>query len=327
MTMDYRVLGKSGVRVSVLSLGTATFGVAPLEGEVGALVHRALDLGINFFDTANTYGNQARFDRPGAPSAGQRRAAEELLGDALRGVRHEVVIATKVQENVGAGVNSGGPSGGGLTRRHIMQQVEESLRRLHTDYIDVYYAHHPDPSTPLDQTLRAFDDLVHQGKIRYVALSDFAAWQLTQALWMCDRLSLNEPICIQTEYNLARRDLERELIAACLQFRITVNAYSPLRGGLLTGVANLGRQFLGSRRFGGTGAFSDRQLKLAHQVQQLANEWGRSPAQLALAWVLSKPALSSAIIGPETIEELHESAAAVTLQLSREQLAALDQVG
>src|SRR4051812_43144704 len=149
--MQYRLLGSSGVRVSALCLGTAAFGVAPLEEEVQTLIHRAVDFGINFFDTANSYGNQARFDRPGAPYYSQRRSAEELLGRALRGLRHDVIIGTKVQERVAGGVNGGGSTGGGLTRRHIMQQVEESLRRLQTDYIDVYHAHHPDSTTPAEQ--------------------------------------------------------------------------------------------------------------------------------------------------------------------------------
>lgn len=208
--MQYQLLGQTGVRVSRLALGTALFGVAPLEADAAGLVRRALDLGVNFFETANSYGNQARFDRPGRPPAEQRRSAEEILGQALAGRRHEVVLATKVMERVGPGVNDGG-----LSRRHIVQQAEESLRRLRTDYIDLYYAHHPDPATPLEQTLRAFDDLVRQGKVRYAGLSTFPAWQMTEALWTSDRLGLNAPVCNQASYSLATRSAERELVPAC----------------------------------------------------------------------------------------------------------------
>src|SRR5919198_67784 len=175
--MEYRLLGASGVRVSALCVGASRFGISPLAADVDALVGRALELGINFFDTANSYGNQARFDRPALPPWTERASSEELLGRALRGRRREVVIATKVQEKVGEGPNDGGPLGGGLTRRHIVAQCERSLRRLGTDDIDVYYAHHPDPTTPLDQTLWAFDALVHQGKVRFPALSNYSAWQ------------------------------------------------------------------------------------------------------------------------------------------------------
>jgi aryl-alcohol dehydrogenase-like predicted oxidoreductase len=184
--MQYRLLGRSGLRVSSVCLGTAFFGITPLEDGVDALVGRALDLGITFFDTANSYGNQTRFDRPGIPPAAERKSSEELLGRALKGRhRYDVIVATKVQEKMAEGPNDGGPAGGGLTRKHIVAQCEQSLRRLQTDYIDVYYAHHPDPTTPLDQTLRAFDELVKQGKVRYPALSNFASWQLIKALWLC----------------------------------------------------------------------------------------------------------------------------------------------
>lgn len=174
--MQYRLLGTSGVRVSTLCLGTAFLGIVPREAEAPSLVACALDAGINFIDTANSYGNQTRFDRPEIPVAAERPSSEELVGRGVRGRRHDVVIATKVQESVGTGPNDGGAQGGGLSRKHIMAQCERSLRRLDTDYIDVYYAHHPDPATPLDQTMRAFDDLVRQGKVRYPALSNFPAW-------------------------------------------------------------------------------------------------------------------------------------------------------
>jgi 1-deoxyxylulose-5-phosphate synthase len=168
--MRYGTLGNTGVKVSCIGLGTATFGVAPFEGDARRLVGRALDLGINLIDTANSYGNQARFDRAGAPPAEARASAEEIVGRALGARRHDVVLCSKVMEPVGAG-----PNERGLSRRHIFNQIEASLRRLGTDHLDLYYAHHPDPATPIEQTLRAFDDLVHQGKIRYATLSTYPA--------------------------------------------------------------------------------------------------------------------------------------------------------
>ena len=177
--MEYSLLGPSGVKVSKICLGTATFGVAPDAQEAGRVVDAALDLGINFFDTANVYGATPTFDRPGAPPATEREPAEQLLGRALVGRRDDVVIATK------SGERRFDPAAG-LSRRYIIDQVEHSLRRLGTDYIDVYYAHFPDPDTPLEQTLVVYDDLVRQGKLRYVALSNHPAWQVTQALWIAD---------------------------------------------------------------------------------------------------------------------------------------------
>jgi len=309
------------VRVSRLCLGTATFGVAPLAEECGRLVQRALDLGISFFDTANSYGNQPRFDRPGAPPAAQRASAEELLGRALAGHRAGVVLATKVMEPVGPG-----PTDRGLSRRHIVQQVEQSLRRLGTDYIDLYYAHHPDPDTPLDQTLRAFDDLVRAGTVRYAALSTFPAWQTAEALGICERLGLHAPVCCQLPYNLAQRGIEREHVPACLRFGLGITVFSPLAGGLLAGMETVRRPIAGSRRWGGTG-FTAEQVNLARQLDGLAGAWERPPAQLALAWLLSRPGVTSAIIGPETVAELETNAPAADLQLTPEQLERLDALG
>src|SRR5215216_3468150 len=177
--MEYSVLGPTGVKVSKICLGTATFGIAPDAQGAGRVVGAALDAGINFFDTANVYGATPTFDRPGAPPATEREPAEQILGRGLAGRRDDVVIATK------SGERRFDPAAG-LSRRYIIHQVEHSLRRLGTDYIDVYYAHFPDPDTALEQTLMVYDDLVRQGKLRYVALSNHPAWQVTQALWIAD---------------------------------------------------------------------------------------------------------------------------------------------
>jgi 1-deoxyxylulose-5-phosphate synthase len=327
MAMQYRVLGPSGVRVSALCLGTAAFGVAPLEEDVAALVHRAVDAGINFFDTANSYGNQGRFDRPSAPAAAQRKSAEELLGKSLRGLRHDVIVSTMVQERVLGGVNGGGLHGGGLTRRHIVQQVELSLRRLQTDYIDVYHAHHPDPTTPVEQSFRAFDDLIRQGKVRYVALSGYSAWELTEVLWTCDRLRLYAPVCHQVQYSLVRRESERDVLLACQRFNLPITAASPLGGGVLAGAATLERPFVGARRWGSRLPISARQRRLAQDLDELSRAWGHHPAQVALAWLLAQPNIASAVVGPECVEELNTCVAAVHLTLTPEQLAALDGLG
>jgi aryl-alcohol dehydrogenase-like predicted oxidoreductase len=326
--MEYRLLGQSGVRVSCLSLGTIAFGVAPLEADVERLVHRAMDAGVNFIDTANSYGNQTRFDAAGAPPAAERKSSEELVGRAIRGRRADVVIATKVSERMpgptGLGPNDGGPQGSGLTRRHIVAQCEQSLRRLGTDYIDLYYAHHPDQNTPLDQTFRAFDDLVRAGKVRYPAISNYAAWELTRVLWVCDRLGLNPPVATQMPYNLLDRTIEREVVPACLELGVGIVTYTPLAAGLLTGVYKLGEP---APRWHRGRDFTEAQLQQVAPLSKLAAEWGHTPAQLALAWLLSRPGMTSVIVGPVTPEEVDGLTPAIAVRLDAAQLAALDAVG
>ena len=331
--MKYTLLGRTGVRVSTLCLGTAFFGIAPLEADAPRLVARAIDGGITMLDTANSYGDQTLFDRPGIPPAAERPSSEELVGRGIRGRRHEVVIATKVQERVGDGPNDGGPSGGGLSRRHIVAQCERSLRRLGTDYIDVYYAHHPDPTTPLDQTLRAFDDLVRQGKVRYPALSNYPAWELTRALWLADRLLLNPPVAMEMPYNLVDRRVEQDVVPACLAFGVAITAYSALAEGLLTGrytpagdevPPGAGAGEPPPLRHGAGHSFPAARLEAAARLVNLGAEWGHAPAHLALAWLCGRPAVASAIVGPETESQLDALLPAADLTLGEEQLAALD---
>lgn len=319
--MKYNRLGRTGVQVSKIALGTATFGVAPLEQDAGRIVSRALDLGINLFDTANSYGNQPRFDREGAPPAAQRKSGEEILGQALQGRRDEVVICTKVMEPVGAGVNDKG-----LSRYHIVRQVEQSLKRLKTDHIDVYYGHHPDANTPMDETLRAFDDLVTQGKVLYPALSTYGAWQTMEALWVADKYGLAPPVVNQLPYNLAFRNPEREIIAACEKFGLTLTVFSPLAGGLLAGPEVWERPVAGSQRWGGA-RFSDAQLAIGRQLADLAQREGKPPAAMALAWLIAKPVISAAIIGAETIAELETNVQAADIDLTPELYEELDSIG
>ncbi|MGO4455312.1 aldo/keto reductase [Arthrobacter sp. RAF14] len=316
--MKYSVLGRTGMRVSRIALGTATFGVAPDPQDAGRMVGAALDLGINFIDTADVYGNMPVFDRPGAPPAAERQPAEEILGRALRGRRDGVVIATKSNGIVGHGVNDRG-----LSRKHIIDQVETSLRRLQTDHIDLYYAHDVDTDTRPEQTLAAYDDLIRQGKIRYVGLSNYPAWRVTRALWIADdRRLASAPMAAQVKYNLIDRAAERELASACGEFGLSIIPYAPLHGGLLADLKVLDREVSGDERFGAPG-FPEREISLAHEVDRLAREWGLAPYQLALAWLLARPAVASVIVGPETVGELRANATAADMELEPWQLEAL----
>jgi 1-deoxyxylulose-5-phosphate synthase len=315
--MEYALLGSTGVKVSRICLGTATFGVAPSERDADRVVHAALDLGINFVDTADAYGILSVFDRPGAPPAAEREPAERILGRALAGWRDDVVIATKSCVEVGPGVNDRG-----LSRRHIIQQVENSLRRLETDYIDLYYAHNPDPDTPLEQTLSVYDDLVRQGKLRYVGLSNHPAWQLMHALWIADDRRLQAPVCAQVKYSLIDRAAERELVPACVQFGLSIVPFAPLHGGLLAGMQVLEREVHGDMRYAGSG-FPEAELEIGRTVERLSQDWGLRPYQVSLAWLLSRPAVASAIVGAETVEELTANASAADIVLDQAQLDAL----
>jgi 1-deoxyxylulose-5-phosphate synthase len=315
--MDYSLLGPTGVKVSKICLGTATFGVSPDAQEAERAVQAALHLGINFFDTANVYGATPTFDRPGAPPAAEREPAERILGRALAGRREDVVIATK------SGERRFDPAAG-LSRRYIIQQVEHSLRRLGTDYIDLYYAHFPDPDTPLEQTLSVYDDLVRQGKLRYVALSNYPAWQVTRALWIADdRRLAAAPVCVQVKYNLIDRAAEAELAPACVQFGLSIVPFGPLHGGLLAGTTQVEqREFAGDKRFGGSG-FSETELEVGRAVEGLAQDWSLQPYQVSLAWLLSRPAVASVIVGAETVDEVTANATAADVILEQDQLDAI----
>jgi 1-deoxyxylulose-5-phosphate synthase len=315
------LLGPTGVRVSRICIGTGTYGVAPTERAADRVIHAALDEGINFFDTANTYGNLPKFDRPGIPPAAEREPAERILGRALAGRRDEVVLATKSGEPANPT-----PTGQGLSRKHIFQQLENSLRRLGTDYIDLYYAHLPDPQTPLEQTLSAYDDLVRQGKVRYVALSNHPAWQLTHALWIADDRRYNAPVCTQSRYNLVDRRVEREIVPACVRFGLSIVAYSSLHGGLLAGSDVVAREYSGWKRWREAG-FSEAELEIGRRVETLSQEWGLQPHQVSLAWLLSRPAVASAIVGAETVEEVEANAEAASVRLTQEQLDSLTELG
>lgn len=314
--MRYSVLGPTGVRVSRICVGTATFGVAPSPQDADGVVGAALDLGINFFDTADVYGSTSTFDRPGVPPASERESAEEILGRALTGHRDDVVLATK------SGERRFDPDAG-LSRRYIIKQVEQSLRRLRTDRIDLYYAHFPDLNTPLEQTLTAYDDLIREGKLRYVALSNHPAWQMTEALWIADdRRLVSAPVAAQIMYSLLDRSAEHELSAACVRFGLSIIPYAPLHGGLLADLSVLDREIAGGKRYGGPG-FTESEIAVARQLDRLAREWGLGMPQISLAWLLSRPAVTSVIVGAESVGELRANALAADVELTQEQLDAI----
>ncbi len=315
--MRYRLLGRTGLLVSELCLGAMTFGgrgyweavgKVPQE-EASSLVARAIDRGINFFDTANVY------------SEGE---SEKMLGQALKGRRHEVVLATKVFGRTDEGVNSTG-----LSRWHIMQQVDESLTRLQTDYIDLYQIHGYDPLTPLDETLRALDDLVRSGKVRYIGCSNLTAWQLMKALGISDKHGLARFESIQSYYTIAGRDLEREVIPLVQDQQVGVMVWSPLAGGLLSGKFSRdsdGPQDARRASFDFPPVDRERAFNVVDVMREVAQEHQVSVAQIALAWLLHQPAVTSVIIGAKRLEQLEDNLNAPRVRLSEEQLQCLDEV-
>jgi aryl-alcohol dehydrogenase-like predicted oxidoreductase len=316
--MDYRRLGRTDLIVSELCLGTMTFGWGADQPTSHAIMDRAFDAGINFIDTADIYSSWAE-GNPGG-------VAETWIGNWLKSkTRHELVIATKVR-----GRMWDGRDGEGLSRVHIMRAVEDSLRRLHTGYIDLYQTHWPDEETPLDETLRALDDLVRQGKVCHIGCSNIPAWLLVKSLWISDVKKLVRYESVQPHYHLVHRDeFERELRAVCVDQEIGVIPYSPLAGGFLTGKYTREDGVpTGSR--GETmskmqGYMTERNFDLLDTMAEIGGRQGKSIAQVALAWQLSQPVITSPIIGARTVEQLDESLGAVGYRLSAEEMSALDE--
>jgi aryl-alcohol dehydrogenase-like predicted oxidoreductase len=316
--MEYRTLGRTGLKVSALCLGTMTFGWTADEATAHRILSAAVDAGINFIDTADIYPYWA----PGA-WAGR---TEEIIGRWLKGQRREaLVIATKVRGPMGPG-----PNDQGLSRKHIFDAVEGSLRRLGTDYIDLYQVHWPDEETPLDETLRALDDLVRQGKVRYIGASNFPAWLLCKALWISDKHGWARFDSLQPHYNLLHRaEFERELMPLCRDQGLGVIPYSPLAGGFLTGKYRRDAP----PPSGSRGAVSEwlrrylqdpRAWQVLEEVERIARELGKTPAQVALAWLLRNPTVTSPIIGASTVEQLQELLSAVGWSLPEEIAQRLD---
>ena len=301
--MDYKALGRAGVKVSSLCLGTMMFGGPTSETDSIRIIHRALDAGINFLDTANVY------------NGGE---SERVIGKAVSKNRDKWVIATKVHGTMGDDVNQSGSH-----RFHIMSAVEASLTRLGTDHIDVYYLHRWDAATRIEESLRALDDCVRQGKVRYIACSNFEAWRVCEALWTSDRQGLEEFVCVQPLYNIVNRDIEVELLPFCDKYGVGVVPYSPLARGVLSGKYLPGktppegsRAARKDRRILQT-ELRDESFEVAQQLIPLAEKHGKTLTQFALAWVLANPTITSVIIGPRTMDQLEDNLGCLGFKISK----------
>ncbi len=315
--MEYKYLGRTGLKVSELCLGTMQFGWTADEGSSCEILSAAYEAGINFIDTANIYSRWAA-GNPGGVS-------ETIIGKWMKdsGIpRHQIIIATKVR-----GVMGDGPNDEGLSRAHIMTAVEDSLNRLQTDYIDLYQAHWYDENTPIEETLSSLDDLVHQGKVRYIGCSNYPAWRLMQSLWASDRKNLVRYDTLQPHYNLVHRaEFERQLADICRTYSLGVIPYSPLGGGFLTGKYRQDSPSVESQRAKGVERyFKQANWDLLDIMETMGTDKdGKSISQIALAWMLSDPIITSPIIGPRTLEQLHDNLDAVVIRLSKQEKKILD---
>jgi aryl-alcohol dehydrogenase-like predicted oxidoreductase len=311
--MKYRKLGHTGLIVSEVALGSMQFGSKMNMGNLGQeettrMVKQALDRGINFIDTADVY------------SLGE---SERLLGNALKGIREEIVLATKVRLPMSANFNRSG-----ATRVNIMREIGGSLRRLQTDYIDLYQVHGWDSNTPLEETLRTLDDLVRQGKVRYIGLSNLMSWQAATAIMLQERLGLEKYVTAQMYYSLVGRGLEYEFQSFAEYYDVGILVWSPLAGGFLAGKYSRANPAPAGSRFAEAGAFVPFEKEMGCRVvdvlKQVAARHGASPARAAIAWTLGRPAVSSVIIAARTAEQLEDNIRAVDLRLSEEDIQLLD---
>jgi len=320
--MEYVRLGRAGLKVSQICMGTMQFGWTADEATAYEVLDAAFEAGVNFIDTADVYSRWV----DGNPGG----VAETIIGKWLKqhpGRRSEVVLATKVRGRMGEG-----PNDEGLSRVHVMQAVDRSLERLQVDSIDLYQLHAPDRSTPIEETLRALDDLTRQGKVRYIGCSNFKAWQLMQALWASDRHGLASFASLQPHYHLLHRgEFEAELQAVCLEYGLGVIPYSPLAGGFLTGKyqrdqpAPEGSRGAGSQRMARYVA-EESSWELLDALGETAKRHGASRSQVALAWILRQPAITSPIIGPRSLDQLEDNLGACDLELSNDELEELDRI-
>jgi aryl-alcohol dehydrogenase-like predicted oxidoreductase len=312
--LNYRLFGRTGVRVSELCLGAMMFGGKTTKEDSAEIIDRALEAGINFLDTANVY-NQGR--------------SEEATGAALKanGKRNDVILATKFHGQMGTGLNSQGSS-----RRHIIEQCEASLRRLGTDWIDLYQVHRPRSDTPIDETLRALDDLIRSGKVRYIGTSTFGAWQLLESVYVAKELGTNRFVCEQPPYNLLDRRIERELIPMAQTYGIALIPWSPLAGGLLTGKYVRGQEPPEGARFADQSnpiyrrRLTERIYDVIEPLETMAKSKGCSLSQMALAWVTQRPGVTSSIIGPRTMEQLEDNLLALNVTFTEDELREIDRI-
>jgi len=309
--MEYRRLGNSGLEVTEISLGGNNFGWWADEESSIKVIKHAVDNGINFIDTADTY---------------DRGHSEEFIGKALKGRRSQVVIASKVGNPMGPGPNDRGTS-----RYHIMKSIDASLKRLQTDYIDLYQIHVADDKTPIEETLRALDDIVRAGKVRYVGCSNFAAWQLAEALWTSRSNNLVSFVTVQPLYNLFYRQIESELVPCCQAYNIGVIPWGPLAGGFLTGKYREGEPIPAEVRLTGQKGrygelFSDFYWDKLKKLEAFAVERGHTVGELAIAWLLSKPWISTVIAGAKKTEQVSANIAASQWKLTAEEAAEVDKI-
>ena len=309
--MEYRRIGKSGLKVSAVGLGGNNFGGRADERTSLDVIGRALDLGINFIDTAAAYTDGH---------------SEELVGKGVKGKRSQVVIATKFgnPRSVLPGELPG-------SRRHIMRSVEESLKRLGTDYIDLYYLHYPDPETPIEETLRTLDSLIQAGKVRYIACCNFAGWQLSEALWTSTFNNLEPFIAVQSRYNLIDRSIEQELVPSCQAHGAGIIPWGPLASGFLTGKHKRGKRIDPKTRLASPSAIysdvlTDANFDELEKLEEFAKERGHSVGELAISWLLSRPYLGSVIAGAMNGEQLTANVKAATWKLSAQDVAEIDKI-
>jgi aryl-alcohol dehydrogenase-like predicted oxidoreductase len=303
--VTYRTLGKSGLEVSAVGLGCNNFGMRIDLDAARKVVHKALDLGVTLFDTADIYGNMG--------------GSETMLGQILGERRKDIVLATKF-----SGPMAEGKTRRDTSRRYIMTAVEASLKRLKTEWIDLYQLHFPDPLTPIQETLGALDDLVHHGKVRYIGCSNLAAWQVVEAQWTSRHLGVARFISCQDEYSLLVRDMEREKLPAIEAYGLGLLPYFPLASGMLTGKYRRDRALEGQGRLGAIQQsgnpgflklFTERNWQIVDALVAVATELGRSPAQVALSWVARRPAVASTIIGATKPSQLDDNLAALSFEL------------
>lgn len=308
--MKYRRLGNSGLNVSVIGLGTNSFGSRADRETSTRILHKALDLGLSFIDTANGYSNTE---------------SESIIGAALAGRRHDVVLATK------AGLPRGQhPNERGSSRLHLMRELEGSLSRLRTDYVDLYQIHTFDPYTPLEETLRTLDDMVRSGKVRYIGASNYAAWELMKALSVSQALNTVRFISIQPSYSLADRTPELELVPLCLDQGVGIIPYYPLAGGILTGKYKPGAPVPIGSRADKAPSFAEKldrsRLELGERVAELAAESNMSASVMSLAWLLQRPGVATVIAGATRAEQLEENMRAAQVTLEEDVIRKLDEL-
>lgn len=308
--MEYRNLGRSGLQVSVVGLGCNNFGMRMDYQDSEVVVRKCLEMGITLFDTADIYGGSK---------------SEEFLGKALGADRQNVVVASKFAVPMGEG-----PLMKGASRRYIMNAVEASLQRLGTDYIDLYQVHFPDPDTPLEETMRALDDLVRSGKVRYIGNSNFAGWEVASGHFIAEQRNLTPFISAQNDYSLLNRGIEREVVPACQAYGLSILPYFPLASGLLTGkygrnqTAPEGTR-LSDERFAGR-VLSDRNWDIVEGLEKWAQDHGHSLLELAFGWLGSKPYVASVIAGATKPEQVESNAAAGQVRLTPEESAEVDEL-